>query len=101
LRPPQPFFPTALEAYRFLAEGKNAASLKQIRAALSFAYRYWDLKNPFSKIDPPIQKERQILLLADIRRLLDYSRTRQRAMARASRSIWRTRFSKPLAGSMS
>ena len=29
---------TALEAYRFLGEGKNAASLKQIRAALSFAY---------------------------------------------------------------
>jgi hypothetical protein len=29
-------FPTAPEAYRFLGEGKSAASLKQIRAALSF-----------------------------------------------------------------
>jgi hypothetical protein len=37
---------TALEAYRFLGDGKNAASLKQIRAALSFAYKHWDLKNP-------------------------------------------------------
>ena len=33
-------------------------SLKQIRAALSFAYRHWDLKNPFAKIDPPIQRAR-------------------------------------------
>jgi hypothetical protein len=33
-------FPTAPEAYRFLGEGKNAASLKQIRAALSFAYKH-------------------------------------------------------------
>jgi hypothetical protein len=32
-------FPTALEAYRFLGDGKNSASLKQIRAALSFAYK--------------------------------------------------------------
>jgi pimeloyl-ACP methyl ester carboxylesterase len=44
-------FPTALEGYRFLGEGKNAASLKQIRAALSFAYKHWDLKNPFAKIE--------------------------------------------------
>ena len=67
-------FPTALEAYRFLGEGKNAASLKQIRAALSFAYKHWDLKNPFAKIEPPLHKEPQIryLLLSDIRRLLDY-----------------------------
>ena len=67
-------FPTALEAYRFLGEGKNAASLKQIRAALSFAYKHWDMKNPFAKIEPPLQKEPQIryLLLADVRRLLDY-----------------------------
>jgi hypothetical protein len=50
-------FPTALEAYRFLGEGKNAASLKQIRAALSFAYKHWDLKDPFAKIEPPLQKE--------------------------------------------
>jgi hypothetical protein len=63
-----------LEAYRFLGEGKNAASLKQIRAALSFAYKHWDLKNPFAKIEPPLHKEAQIryLLLSDIRRLLDY-----------------------------
>jgi hypothetical protein len=72
-------FLTALEAYRFLGEGKNAASLKQIRAALSFAYKHWDLKNPFAKIDPPLHKEPQIryLLLADIRRLLDYLKVRQ------------------------
>ena len=37
-------------------EGKNAATLKQCRAALSFAYRHWNLINPFAKIDPPIQK---------------------------------------------
>ena len=41
-----------MEAYRFLGNGKNAASLKQIRAALSFAYKHWDLKNPFAKIEP-------------------------------------------------
>jgi hypothetical protein len=55
---------------------ENGASLKQIRAALSVAYRHWDLKNPFPNIDPPIQKEPQIryLLLADIRWLLGYLR---------------------------
>jgi integrase len=39
-----------------------------------------DLKNPFAKIDPPIQKEPQIryLLLADIRRLLDHLKGRAR-----------------------
>ena len=47
-------FPTAPEAYRFLGEGKSAASLKQIRAALSFAYKHWDAKNTFAKIDPPL-----------------------------------------------
>jgi site-specific recombinase XerD len=72
-------FPEALEAYRFLGDGKNAASLKQIRAALSFAYKHWDLKNPFAKIEPPLHKEPQIryLLLADIRGLLDYLKVRQ------------------------
>ena len=66
-------------------EGKNAASLKQIRAALSFAYKHWDLKNPFAKIEPPLHKEPQIryLLLADIRRLLDYLRTRQQGYGSA------------------
>jgi hypothetical protein len=37
-----------LEAYRFLGEAKNARASKQIRAALSFAYKHWDLKNPFA-----------------------------------------------------
>src|SRR4029077_12913093 len=76
---------TALEAYRFLGDGKNAASLKQIRAALSFAYKHWDLKNPFGKIDPPLHKEPQIryLLLADIRRLLDYLKVRQQGYGSA------------------
>ena len=41
-------FPTALEAYRFLGEAKNARASKKIRAALSFAYKHWDLKNPFA-----------------------------------------------------
>jgi hypothetical protein len=74
-----------LEAYRFLGNGKNAASLKQIRAALSFAYRHWDLKNPFAKIEPPLHKEPQIryLLLADIRRLLDYLKARQQGYGSA------------------
>ena len=78
-------FPTALEAYRFLGDGKGPASLKQIRAALSFAYRHWDLKNPFAKIDPPIQKEPQIryLLLADIRRLLSYLKAHQQGYGSA------------------
>ena len=72
-------FPTAPEAYRFLGEGKNAQNLKQIRAALSFAYKHWDVKNPFAKIDPPLHKEPQIryLLLADVRRLLEYLKARQ------------------------
>ena len=76
---------TALEAYRFLGDGKNAASLKQIRAALSFAYKHWDLKNPFAKIEPPLQKEPQIhyLLLADIRRLLAYLKVRQQGYGSA------------------
>jgi hypothetical protein len=71
--------------YRFLGEGKNAASLKQIRAALSFAYKHWDLKNPFAKIEPPLHKEPQIryLLLSDIRRFLDYLRARQQGYGSA------------------
>ena len=50
-----------------------------MRAALSFAYRHWDLKNPFANIEPPLHRESQIryLLLADIRRLLDYLKARQ------------------------
>jgi integrase len=62
-----------------MAEGKNAATLKQIRGALSFAYKHWDVKNPFAKIDPPLHKEPQIryLLLADVRRLLNYLKARQ------------------------
>jgi site-specific recombinase XerD len=78
-------FPTALEAYRFLGEGKNAASLKQIRAALSFAYKHWDLKNPFAKIEPPLQNGPQIryLLLSDIRRLLDYLKARRQGYGSA------------------
>jgi integrase len=78
-------FPTALDAYRFLGEGKNAASLKQIRAALSFAYKHWDLKNPFAKIEPPLHNEPQIryLLLSDIRRLLDYLKVRQQGYGSA------------------
>ena len=67
-------FPEALEIYGVLGKDKGPASLKQIRAALSFAYKHWDLKNPFAKIEPPLHKEPQIryLLLADIRRLLGY-----------------------------
>jgi integrase len=78
-------FPTALEAYRFLGEGKNATSLKQIRAALSFAYKHWDVKNPSAKIDPPLQKEPQIryLQLPDIRRLLDNLKARQQGYGSA------------------
>ena len=77
--------PAALEAYPVLGEGKNAARLKQIRAALSFAYKHWDLKNPFAKIEPPLHKEPQIryLLLADIRRLLDYLKVRQQGYGSA------------------
>lgn len=65
-------FPAAQEAYGWLGERKGPATLKQIRAALAFAYKHWDLKNPFAKIEPPLQQEPQIryLMLADIRRLL-------------------------------
>ena len=71
--------------YPFLGEGKNAASLKQIRAALSFAYKHWDLKNPFAKIEPPLHKEPQIryLLLCEIRRLLDYLKSRRQGYGSA------------------
>jgi integrase len=76
---------TAPEAYRFLEEGKSAPNLKQIRAALSFAYKHWDVKNPFAKIDPPLQKEPRIryLLLADVRRLLDYLKVWQQGYGSA------------------
>jgi hypothetical protein len=77
--------PGGLGGLRFLGDGKNAASLKQIRAALSFAYKHWDLKNPFAKIEPPLHKEPQIryLLLSDIRRLLDYLKVRQQGYGSA------------------
>ena len=53
--------------------------------ALSFAYKHWDLKNPFAKIEPPLHKEPQIryLLLSDIRRLLDYLKVRQQGYGSA------------------
>ena len=78
-------FPQALEIYCLLGKDKGPASLKQIRAALSFAYKYWDLKNPFAKIEPPLQNEPQIryLLLADIRRLLGYLKARQQGYGSA------------------
>jgi integrase len=43
------------------------------------------LKNPFAKIEPPLRKEPQIryLLLADIRRLLDYLKARQQGYGSA------------------
>ena len=74
-----------MEAYRFLGDGKNAASLKQIRAVLSFGYKHWDLKNPFAKIEPPLHKEPQIryLLLSEIRRLLDYLKSRRQGYGSA------------------
>jgi integrase len=69
----------------FLGEGKNAGSLKQIRAALSLPYKHRDVKNPFAKIDPPLHREPQIryLALADIRRLLDYLNSRQQGYGSA------------------
>jgi integrase len=78
-------FPDALEIYAFLGKEKGPASLKQIRAALSFAYKHWDLKNPFAKIEPPLQKEPQIryLLRTDIRRPLGFLKTRQNAYGSA------------------
>ena len=56
------------------ARGRTRRASKQIRAALSFAYKHWDLKNPFAKIEPPLHKEPQIryLLLSDIGRLFAY-----------------------------
>jgi hypothetical protein len=91
-----------LEAYRFLGEGKNAASLKQIRAALSFAYKHWDLKNPFAKIEPPLHKESQIryLLLFGIRRLLDYLKVRQQGYCSALAFHLANALSKPPAALM-
>ena len=67
------------------ARGRTLRTLKQIRAALSFAYKHWDLKNPFAKIEPPLHKEPQIryLLLADIRRLLDYLKDPQQGYGSA------------------
>ena len=43
------------------------------------------MKNPFAKIEPPLQKEPQIryLLFADIRRLLDYLKARQQGYGSA------------------
>ena len=65
--------------------GEECRNLKQIRAALSFAYKHWDVKNPFAKIDPPLHKEPQIryLLLADVRRLLDYLKARRQGYGSA------------------
>jgi site-specific recombinase XerD len=70
---------TALEAYAWLSEGKGPATIKQLRAALSFAFQHWDLKNPFAKIEPPIHNEPQInyLMLADVRRLLAHLRSQE------------------------
>ena len=87
-----------------MGEGKNAASLKQIRAALSFAYKHWDLKNPFAKIEPPLHKEPQIryLLLSDISAGSSIiSKSGSRDMARLSLSTWPTPSFKLPAGSMS
>ena len=95
-------FPTALEAYRFLGDGKNAASLKQIRAALSFAYKHWDLKNPFAKIEPPLQKEpRSTTCFLPISVVCSTtSKFVSRAMAPPSHFTWPMPSFKPPAGSM-
>ena len=59
-------FPTAVEAYRFLGEGGGAA--------LSFAYKHWDIKNRFAKIEPPLTRSPRSATCSspEIRRLLDY-----------------------------
>ncbi len=68
--------PSVLQAYAWLSDGKGPATIRQIRAALSFAFEHWDLKNPFEKITPPIHNEPQIhyLMLDDVRRLLGHLR---------------------------
>ena len=97
------WFPAALECLSVPGE-KNAASLKQIRAALSFAYKHWDLKNPFAKIEPPLHKEAPDPLPAPLRHP-SAARLSQshgsRATAPPSRSTWPTLSSKPPAGLMS
>ena len=71
----------AFEKGGVLAPSRSCSkpSRQRRRAALSFAYRHWDLKNPFAKNEPPLQNEPQIsyLMLADIRRLLAYLRSQQ------------------------
>ncbi len=71
--------PSVTDAYARLSDGKGPASIRQIRAALGFAFEHWDLKNPFQKIAPPIHNEPQIhyLLLNDIRRLLEHLRSQE------------------------
>ncbi len=67
-------FSEARKCYAVLGDGKGAATLKQIRAALAFVYNHWDLKNPFSKIAPPLHQEPEVryLMPADMRRLLEH-----------------------------
>ena len=96
-------FPTALEGYRFLGEGKNAASLKQIRAALSFAYKHWDLKNPFAKIEPRSRRSlRSAISSSPISAGSSaISNPGRMATALPSRFTWPTPSSRPPAGSRS
>jgi integrase len=68
----------------------TVSSLLRIRSRLSTSLSqpcstHWDLKNPFTKFEPPLHKEPQIhyLLLPDIRRLLDYLKVRQQGYGSA------------------
>jgi hypothetical protein len=74
---------TVPEADRFLGAGKNAASLKRIRAAPSFAYKHCDLKNPSARIEPPLQKEPKDPISPGHPGLVDYLKALQRGYGSA------------------
>jgi integrase len=86
LRSEEPSFPNCLGSLSVLGrrEERCESQTNQGRAFLCLQ-ALWDLKNPFAKIEPPLQKEPQIhyLLLADIRRLLDYLKVRQQGYGSA------------------
>ena len=88
-------------AFLFLPPWRPIGSWE--KAALSFAYKHWDIKNRFAKIEPPLHKEPQIryLLLSEIRRLLDYLKSGRQGYGSPSRSTWPTLSSRRPAGSRS
>jgi hypothetical protein len=86
-RSAQPFFSYRLGSIPVFRRGEERGEPQTNPGRALLCLSTLDLKNPFGRIVPPLHKEPKIryLLLADIRRLLAYLKSRQNGLRLRSR----------------